>query len=153
MHMTFRLLFFIGLACWMGHSSLQAQDTLRVLNAFVLLEIDTTQQHAVPNVSNPNAMDSIAFCVKVLALFSDTTDLDRVYIKVGRTPGAQDVANVSFAYNGGNIVPLLPEFEPNPQGFSVCVSPSAKAASTLYLEVWADDKLGNTTPVYTTQVN
>lgn len=141
------------LAFIFGVTQLQAQDTLQILNSFILLEVDTAQMHTLPTNINASNVNNISFCVKVVAVFSDTSDIDSVHIKVGRTLGGQDVANVSFAYNGGGITPVLPDFVPNEEGFCICVAPTAQSAHTLYLEIWADDKTGNTTPVYSMQVN
>lgn len=132
---------------------IQAQDTLKILNSFILLELDSTSTHAPPPNANANSLNSISFCVKVVALFSDTSDIDSIHIKVGRNAGSGNVANVSFAYKGGNISPTLPEFDPNEQGFCICVAPSVHNAHRLFLEIWADDKSGNSTPPYRMQVN
>lgn len=129
-------------------NSLFAQDTLKILNSFVLIEVDTAQAH-LP-LGN---LDSTIFCVKVFALFSDTSDIDSVHIRVGRTVSSQDVAAVDFAYNSATISPSLLGFVPYTQGFEVCVAPVAQNAYTLFLEIWADDKAGNTTPVHSMRIN
>ena len=133
----------------LGITQIQAQNSLQIVNSFILLELDTSQVQ-VP-VTNPSALDSISFCVKVVALFSDTSAIDSIHIKVGRSLGGQDVANISFAYQGGN--PTIPDFEAREEGFCIRVAPSVQNAHTLFLEIWADDKTGNTTPVYSMQVN
>lgn len=137
----------------LGIAQIQAQDTLQILNSYILIEIDTAHTHSLPANANVNSLNSISFCVKVVALFSDTSDIDSIHIKVGRSIGAQDVANVGFAYNGGSISPILPEFVASEKGFCICVAPAARNAYTLYLEIWADDKTGGTTPVYRMQIN
>lgn len=137
----------------LGLTQLQAQDTLKILDASILLELDTVQLYVSPSNINPNNLDSLGFCVKVLAAFSDTSNIDSIHIKVGRTIGGSDVAHLSFAYNSGNPSSVLTNFLANETGFCVCVAPSAYNAYTLYLELWAEDKTGYTTPVYSTQVN
>lgn len=137
----------------LGVSQIQAQDTLKILNSFIQIELDSTKSHHLPANANPNSLSSLSFCIKVIALFSDTSAIDSIHIKVGRTHGSGNVANVSFAYNGGNISPVLPEFAPNEQGFCICVAPSVRNAYRLHLEIWADDKQGNRTPSHHMQVN
>lgn len=137
----------------LGATQLQAQDSLKILNSFIQIELDSVSSHNLPANANPNSMSSLSFCVKVIALFSDTSNIDSIHIKVGRSQGSDNVANVSFAYNGGNISPALPEFVANQEGFCICVAPSVHNAYRLHLEIWADDKQGNRTPSYQMQVN
>jgi hypothetical protein len=138
----------------LGITSIQAQqDTLKILDAFIVLELDTIQLYVNPSNINGNNLDSLGFCVKVSTQFSDTSNIDSVHLKVGRTLGASDVANLSLGYNGGNISPNIASFVVDQNGFCVCVASSEYDAYTLYLEVWADDKLGNTTPIYSMKVN
>lgn len=138
---------------FLGTTQLQAQDTLQILNSFIWIELDSSNTNIPPVNINSNNINSMSFCVKVVALFTDTSDIDSIHIKVGRAAGVSNVASVSFAYNGGNISPALPDFVPNEEGFCICVAPSLRNAHRLFLEIWADDKTGNTTPVYSMQVN
>lgn len=147
MHQTKLLLSIVLLL--IGLSNLQGQDTLKILNSYILLELDTT---SISSSATSN-MNSIRFCVKVAAYFSDTSDVDSVHIKVGRTPSSQDIGAVSFAYNGGSPSPVLTAFEEEETGFSFCINPSTNNAHTLYLEIWAEDKQGMTTEVYHMHVN
>lgn len=151
----FKKIIAIGvLTLLLGISSIQAQqDTLKILDAFIVLELDTIQLYVSPSNINGNNLDSLGFCVKVSIEFSDTSNIDSVYLKVGRTLGAADVANLSFGYNGGNISPSIAGLVLDENGLCICVAPSEYDAYTLYLEVWADDKLGNATPVYSMKVN
>lgn len=125
-----------------------AQDTLEILNSFVLIELDTVQSQ-LP-LGN---LDSAFFCVKVLAVFSDTSKLDSIHVRVGRTLGGNDVAAVDFSYGGLNVSPNLSGLAWNEQGFEVCVAPLAQNVYTLFLEIWADDRTGYTTPIYKMRIN
>lgn len=134
-------------------SNLYAQSSIQIENAIIQIELDTSQTHTLPTTINANSMASVSFCVKVIAVFSDTANIDTVHIKVGRTLGGSQVANISIPYTNSYSLITTNQLIKNEKGFSVCVNPSVTNAYKLYLEIWADDRQGNSTTVYQSQIN
>lgn len=134
-------------------TSYAQSNALTIDQAYLVIEVDSAYRSALPVAIRSNQLDSIPFHIKVVTHFSDTSIIDSVYLKVGRSLGGQDILAVSFAYQGGTLPASLQEFMYIEEGFSSCIAGHALAAYTLYLEVWADDKMGNTTAVYRKQIN
>lgn len=131
----------------------QVSPPLTIDQAYVVLEVDSAFRTALPSAIQSNQLDSIPFSVKVVAHFSDTSAIDSVHFRVGRSLGGQDIIQASFAYNGGTLPTTLQAFVYSNDGFNTCVATSALGVYTLYLEIWAVDKMGQTTPIYRRQIN
>ncbi len=131
----------------------QGTSSLSIDQAYLIIEVDTGYQSALSAAIRTNQLDSIPFSVKVVVHCSDTADIDSMHFRVGRSLGGQDVANVNFAYHSSALPAGLQTFARMEDGFQTCVATHVLDAYTLYLEVWADDKLGNTTPIYRKQIN
>lgn len=152
--MPFKRISLFLLFMWsMTHLHGQTSTPLTISEAYIVLTIDTNNVTRADAAIAHHNFNAVPFCVNVLAFFSDTSNIDTIHIKVGHRLGGNDVADLSFAYRGGSIASSISNFQYMGNGFFACVAPRAVAAVTLYLEIWAEDKLGNTTAVYRTQVN
>lgn len=147
--------FLFGLFAWLYAMSVSyaQSNALTIEQAYLVINVDSAYQNSLPTAIHAHQLDSIPFHVKVVAYFSDTSIIDSVHFRVGRVLGGQDILAVSFAYKGGALPISLQEFIYSEGGFSSCVAESVLDAYTLYLEIWADDKMGNTTAVYRKQIN
>lgn len=145
----------VVLLSWLYTMSVSyAQDNaLMIEQAYLVIEVDSAYRRALPAAIYSNQLDSIPFRIKIVAHFSDTSAIDSVHVKVGRSLGEQDICVVSFAYQGGILPTNIQEFIYSEDGFSSCISERALDAYTLYLEVWADDKMGHKTAIYRKQIN
>lgn len=144
--MLFKISLLLFGCFFLSETAIQAQDSLKITEAYLLLEVDTSHQAPVPHTPN-----TIPFQVHILALFSDTANIDSVHIKVGRTAGGQDVAHLHIAYR--DLVPTLTNCTLVEYGFKGCLATSTLSAYTLHLEIWADDKQGRSTTIYYNRVN
>lgn len=129
--------------------------TLQILDAHLVLEsdnltnLDTLTEEQLEDMDQA-VLDSIfatrQFDVTASVHVSDTGNVQTVHIRIGRTQGGTDVANVSVPYTGAlpsGVVAVLKDDEEIEVEFG-----KHGNVTPLYLEVWIDDKQGNTTAVF-----
>lgn len=132
-----------------------SQDSLQITNTQIILEsnnlsgLSQLTEEQLEDLDQA-VLDSIFtarnFFVTAAIYVSDTSNIQAIYLRLGRTMGASDLANVVIPYNGNlpnGVVGLLKDEKELQVEFG-----EHSNTTPLYLEVWIDDRQGNTTPVY-----
>lgn len=145
---------------YMPSSSLFAQVQLEVVNAFPVVEIDTTGIGTDSLALSILASDSLSssnlptqsFNVKTYITVSDITNIQNVHIRLGRSANSSDVVNLSFPYNYSSIPTGVVAIQKSANMIVVDFGQHINVY-TLYLDVWIEDSLGNLSNTYTQQIN
>lgn len=132
-----------------GQSSLQILDAQLVLESDNLTGLSTLTVDELEDLDQ-TVLDSIFanrdFFVTAAIHVSDTGNIETIHVRIGRTVGGTDLANVSVPYNGSlpsGVIGLLKGSEEIEVEFG-----KHSNTTPLYLEVWIDDKQGHTTSVF-----
>ena len=132
-----------------GQDSLEILDAQLVLESDNLTDLDNLTEDELEDLDQA-VLDSIFamrdFFVTAAIHVSDTGNVQTIHVRVGRTQGGSDLANISVPYDGSlpnGVVALLKDDEEIEIEFG-----KHSNTSPLYLEVWIDDKQGHTTPVF-----
>lgn len=136
---------------------LQAQSTLEIQRAQFIIQsnnLSGVAQFSEEQLEDmeQTVLDSIfantSHSITVSINVSDTTTIQTIYVRIGRTQGGVDIANVSVPYIGA--LPSAVLALQKDSGEIQLEFGQFTNIETLYLEVWMDDTNGQTTPVYQT---
>ena len=145
------------LLCTAMNLPVNAQNLLEILDAQIVLEsedmtgLDQFTEEELEDMDE-DVLDSIFanrnYDVTIAIQVSDTSLVQTIHLRLGRTQGTTDLVDISVPFDGAlpaNIQALLKDDDELQVELG-----SHSNTSTLYLEVWLDDRNGQSTAVLQT---